>query len=62
MNELRITYLQEDLGKIAEADLELIQSSFPCYYEKHLNDDLMVYVARDEMDSHFTNWLVLRMS
>ena len=48
--ELRIAYLQEDLGKIADADLELISSSLPSYYEKHLNKDLMVYVASDEMD------------
>ena len=50
LTELRIAYLQEDLGEIADVDLELIGSSLPNYYEKHLNDDLMVYVARDEMD------------
>ena len=50
LTELRIAYLQEDLGQIADADLELISSSLPSYYEKHLNNDLMAYVARDEMD------------
>ena len=50
LTELRIAYLQEDLGQIADADLELISSSLPSYYEKHLNKDLMAYVARDEMD------------
>ena len=50
LTELRITYLQEDLGEIADADLELIKSSLPSYYEKHLNNDLLVYVARDGED------------
>lgn len=50
LTELRIAYLQEDLGQIADADLELISSSLPSYYTKHLNKDLMVYVARDGED------------
>ncbi len=50
LTDLRITYLQEDLGEITNADLELIKSSLPSYYEKHLNKDLMVYVARNEED------------
>lgn len=28
----------------------MIQESLPGYYEKHLNKDLMVYVARDDED------------
>lgn len=50
LTELRIAYLQEDLGQITDADLELISASLPTYYEKHLNRDLMVYVVRDETD------------
>ena len=50
LTELRITYLQEDLGEIEAADLKLIESLLPGYYEKHLNKDLMVYVARYEKD------------
>ena len=50
LTKLRITYLQEDLGEITDTDLELIKSSLPSYYEKHLNNDLLVYVARDEDD------------
>ena len=50
LTELRITYLQEDLGEIGDADLKLIESLLPGYYEKHLNKDLMVYVARNERD------------
>ncbi len=50
LTELRLIYLQEDLGEITDTDLELIKSSLPSYYEKHLNNDLLVYVARDEDD------------
>ncbi len=46
--DLRIAYLQEDLGAITEDDLQKLQASLPGYYEKHLNKDLMVYVAREE--------------
>lgn len=50
LTDLRIAYLQEDLGAISGKDLELMQATLPSYYEKHLNKDLIVYVARDEMD------------
>lgn len=48
LTDLRVAYLQEDLGSVTEDDLRVIKSSLPSYYEKHLNDDLLVYVARDE--------------
>lgn len=48
LTDLRIAYLQEDLGIITENDLQKLQTSLPDYYEKHLNQDLMVYVAREE--------------
>lgn len=50
LTELRIAYLQEDLGEMTEANLELIKSSLPFYYEKHINKDLLVYVARNKED------------
>lgn len=50
LTDLRIAYLNEDLGVISDENLELMQASLPSYYEKHLNKDLMAYVARDEMD------------
>lgn len=46
LTDLRIAYLQEDLGDITESDYKLIKKSLPSYYEKHLNKDLFVYVAR----------------
>ena len=48
LTDLRLVYLQEDLGVIT--DKQLIQESLPGYYEKHLNKDLMVYIARDDED------------
>ena len=48
LTDLRLVYLQEDLGVIT--DKQLIQESLPGYYEKLLNKDLMVYIARDDED------------
>ena len=50
LTDLRTAYLQEDLGAISGKDLELMKATLPSYYEKHLNKDLMAYVARYEMD------------
>lgn len=50
LTDLRIAYLKEDLGMIEEHELRLLQASLPGYYDKHLNNDLLVYVARDEVD------------
>ena len=50
LTDLRIAYLNEDLDVISDENLELMKSTLPSYYTKHLNKDLMVYVARDEED------------
>ena len=50
LTDLRIAYLNEDLGDVSDDNLELMQATLPSYYEKHLNKDLIVYVERDEMD------------
>jgi hypothetical protein len=34
LTELRIAYLQENLGVISDQDLEVIQGSLSTYYEK----------------------------
>ncbi len=44
---LRIAYLCEDLGDINAHDLSLIKKELPDYYTRHLNKDLIVYVARE---------------
>ena len=45
--ELRLAYLQEDLGTISEADLQRMKEVLPQYFRKHLNRDLFVYVAKE---------------
>lgn len=50
LTDLRIAYLNEDLGVISDENLELMKSTLPSYYTKHLNKNLMVYVARDGED------------
>ena len=50
LTNLRIAYLQDDLGNICDEDLGILQDTLPAYYSKHLNNDLMVYVARDHED------------
>ncbi len=50
LTDLRIAYLNEDLDVISDENLELMKSTLPSYYTKHLNKDLIVYVARDEED------------
>lgn len=47
LTDLRIAYLQEDLGAIAESDLHSIRAALPNYFEKHLNKDLIAYAARE---------------
>ena len=49
LTDLRIACLQEDLGAISGKDLELMKATLPSYYEKHLNKDLMAYVAKKLM-------------
>ncbi len=50
LTDLRIAYLQDDLGNICDEDLKTLQNTLPTYYSKHLNKDLMVYVARDQAE------------
>ena len=45
--ELRLAYLQEDLGEISEQDMHCLKTALPQYFGKHLNHDLFVYVARN---------------
>jgi predicted GNAT family N-acyltransferase len=48
LTELRVAYIQEDLGNVDEADLETMRRVLPEYYSKHLNNDLHVYTARND--------------
>lgn len=48
LTELRVAYIQEDLGDVDEADLETMRRALPEYFSKHLNHDLHVYIARND--------------
>ena len=48
LTELRVAYIQEDLGNVDEEDLEAMRRALPEYYSKHLNNDLHVYTARND--------------
>ena len=50
LTDLRIAYLQEDLGSISQEDMQLIKTMLPVYYERNLNNNLMVYVVRKNED------------
>ncbi len=46
--KLRTEYLIEDYGEIPEDKLDTIKNNLPAYFQKHLNDDLFVFVCRDK--------------
>lgn len=45
--KLRVRYLLEDKGEIDQSVLTEITDNLPDYFQKHLNEDLLVYVCRD---------------
>lgn len=47
LTELRIAYLEEDGGAIDDEALQAIRRDLPGYFERHLNNDLTAYAARD---------------
>lgn len=48
LTELRIAYIQEDLGVIMNEQLAAMEELLPDYFKRHLNEDLYVYVAREK--------------
>lgn len=48
--KLRTEYLTEDFGDISKDQMTRICEKLPCYYRKHLNVDLFVYVCRADDD------------
>lgn len=45
--QLRLDYLAEDHGSLCPQESEQIASRLPDYYQKHLNNDLFVYICCD---------------
>lgn len=50
LTELRIAYLAEDHGGLAEKDLEIIRRDLPNYFIRNLNKNIFGYVARNEKE------------
>lgn len=48
LTDLRVAYIQEDLGEVDKEDLETMRTALPDYYSGHLNNDLYAYVARND--------------
>lgn len=46
--ELRIAYLLEDYGNLAENKLTIIINNLYGYFQEHLNKDLLVFICRDK--------------
>jgi len=44
---LRIAYLLEDYGELPQNQIKQITDNFSGYFQKHLNNDLLVFVCRD---------------
>lgn len=45
---MRLDYLTEDYGSLTDGQMTKIRSSLPDYFRKHMNHDLLVYVARQD--------------
>lgn len=50
LTDLRIAYLEEDNGTMEKEILFSIKNDLPDYFRRHLNDDLIVYVVRNETE------------
>lgn len=46
--ELRVAYLSEDFGELTNEQVASLPDELIPYFERHLNKDLFVFVARDE--------------
>ena len=45
---LRIAYIVDDYGSITESDRLTMEEQLPCYFERKLGKELVVFVARTE--------------
>ena len=45
---LRIAYMIDDFGQISDYERECMEKQLPDYFKRHLNKELIAFVARDE--------------
>ena len=43
---LRIAYMYDDFGEVSDSELKAMNEQLPGYFEEHLGDDLIAFVAR----------------
>ncbi len=46
--KMRLEYLLEDNGSLDESDVIAIKRNLPDYYKAHINNDLFIFVVREE--------------
>lgn len=46
--KMRLDYLLEDNGSLSESDVVAIKRDLPDYYKAHINNDLFIFVVREE--------------
>jgi len=46
--KMRLDYLLEDNGSLNDSDAAAIKRDLPEYYRSHINNDLFIYVVREE--------------
>ena len=45
--DMRVAYIKCDQGEVTESDLAAMQTKLPEYFQKHLNKDLIAFIAKD---------------
>ena len=57
--QLRLAYLAEDFGNLTDEQVMQVRTELPAYFQHHLQNDLLAFVARDEDMIVSTAWLLL---
>ena len=58
--KMRITYLIEDYGSLTEEQLSSLGRQLPQYFEEHLGQDLIVFVAEENGRIVSTDFLLIQ--
>jgi len=57
---LRLAYLTDDFGTLSDEQIMQLQKELPAYFQHHLQNDLLAFVARDDEDCIVScAWLLL---
>lgn len=57
---LRLAYLTDDFGTLSDEQIMQLQKELPAYFQHHLQNDLLAFVARDDEGTIVScAWLLL---